>query len=465
MNRSLFPVLFVLSALLAAPLCAFPEPTDEEMTANRASLEEWRKHPEQLARLRRDVRAFLALPEARQEQLLKFDLDLREQPAAAQARLMNLLERYTLWLEHLSESDRQALEAAADKTARLALIRALRDKEYMLTQPRTVRDQWNALPAPAQADFVRKTRTEERQRRQEWQVARRFWKQLTGQQYLPVRAADLKEPDREGVNDYLMPLLSEEERQRLKKAEGNWPAYPTILVELADLHPFALPGTDGPRQFNKLPKAVQDRFKSKINNPFAANKTHQSLLSAAEGKWPEFPRAVTTVNKQYMKSPLPRELWACNFKSLLPPMQEYVDKTLKPVLTDKEKWRLEEADEKFQWPEYPLAIKELAKLHELPAPPWATALSRDPEAWADYRAVNLSELPEVSRQALRDFALYKLNPQEREKLKLNPRDPKSWQRLIESYHKESRKFHENYEEKKGFSVPFGFGKSSGKRHD
>ena len=158
MVRSLFPVLFVLSALLAAPLCAFPEPTDEELKANRASLDEWRKHPEQLARLRRDVKAFLGQAEARREQLLKFDLDLREQPAMAQARLMNLLERYTVWLEHLRESDRQSLEAAADKTARLAVIRALRDKEYMLTQPRTVRDQWKGSPPRRPTSSARRAR-------------------------------------------------------------------------------------------------------------------------------------------------------------------------------------------------------------------------------------------------------------------------------------------------------------------
>jgi hypothetical protein len=464
-NRSLFLALFVLPALLAAPLWAVPEPTDDELKANRASLDEWRKHPEQLRRLRSDLKAFLKLPEARREQLLKFDLDLREQPAAAQARLMNLLERYTLWLEHLPESDRQTLEAAADKTARLAIIRALRDEEYMRTQPRTVRAQWKALAPPAQADFIRKTRQEERQRRQEWQVARRFWKQLTAKQVLPARSTDFDERDREGINEYLVPLLSNDERERLKKAEGQWPAYTTILVELADKHPLALPTDDGPRYLNKLPRALQKRFALPIPNPFAGGQSLATYLKPAEGKWPDFPRAVTTVNKQFqhvLKSPLPRELWASGYASLLDPMKEYVDKSLKPVLTDREAQDLASAE--GNWPEYPLEIQKLAQRHELPRPPWETALSGPPERWADYRAVNLSELPEVSRQALRDFALYKIDPQERAKLKLNPRDPKSWQRLIESFHREAKKHHENHEHKKDAPSSF-FARPSGKRHD
>src|SRR5438105_4771311 len=118
----------MLFALLTAPLLAVPEPTAEELQANREQVDQWRKHPEQLARLRRDLQTFLALPDARREQILKVDYDLQEQSTSDRARLLNVLERYSQWLEQLPETDRQAVEGSRDPAKRLALIQELRDR-------------------------------------------------------------------------------------------------------------------------------------------------------------------------------------------------------------------------------------------------------------------------------------------------------------------------------------------------
>src|SRR5579859_6909271 len=123
-----------LYVALTAPLFAVPEPTAEELQANRAVLEQWRKHPEQLARLRRDLKAFLAQSAGRRAQVFQLDTDLHQQADSAQTRLMNVLERYVKWLERLSDADRRAIESAPHKAARLAIIRGLRDKEWIGTQ-------------------------------------------------------------------------------------------------------------------------------------------------------------------------------------------------------------------------------------------------------------------------------------------------------------------------------------------
>jgi hypothetical protein len=390
MPRRATLALIAFLALLAAPLLAVPEPSADELQASRARLERWRKHPEQLARLRHDLQEFLTLPEDRREQLLQLDHDLHQESSQAQARLWSVLERYTEWLDRLSEADRRAVETAPDKAAKLAEIRGLRDRDWMKGQPRALREQWAKLKGKERSDFVQKLRQEERQRRKDWQVATRFWKELEGKKTLPARLTDLlDDPDKEIrtlspvlFNEYLMPMLSADEKARLKKAEGTWPGYMQTLIEIADRHPFALPGLEGPRYFHELPQLVQQRF------TFPKTKDHPQKIKAAEGRWPQFAAAVVEQNRQREKKqtqnlPLPHELWAYNYQCLLRPMQEYVDKVLRPALTEDEKLRLLHAS--GNWPQYPQAIQELAQAHHLPAPPWQTALPGPRERWDAYR--------------------------------------------------------------------------------
>ena len=43
----------------------------------------------------------------------------------------------------------------------------------------------------------------------------------------------------------LVPALDEEDRIRLKTAEGHWPAYPKALVDLANKHNLTVPTDKG----------------------------------------------------------------------------------------------------------------------------------------------------------------------------------------------------------------------------
>jgi hypothetical protein len=391
MKRMLFAMLLGLPALMTAPLFAVPDA--DELKANLAKLDEYRKNPAQLARLRRDATAFLALPEERRAHLHKLDHALQQEPAAARARLKNILERYTNWLNHLPTNDRQAVDGARDTAARLVVVRELRDRDWMDAQPRAVREQWQVLTAPEKTALLARLRQQERQRQQDWQLAVRFWKDLVDGKPLPTRLADLQDRDREGVGEYLLPLLSKQERLRLKEAEGKWPAYALTLVELADAHPFALPTQVGPQDVTQLPRAIQDLFAKEIRG--GNGKKHAEVLNRIK-EWPKFAKAVASANKMNMNPAdrLPRELWAWDFKSLQKPMKEYVEK-LKLKLTDVERLSLQDAEGK--WPEYPLAIKKLARDHHFPPPPWETALTGSPERWDAYRAVKLGKRVDASR--------------------------------------------------------------------
>jgi hypothetical protein len=381
--------MLALTALLVPPLLAWQEPTDEEKAANRAKLEDWRKHPRLMAQMQRDLRAFLGLPKERRDQILKLDGDLKQELLAA--RLWNVLERYHDWLDRLKPEDRQFIDQLKDPEARFAAIQEFRDREWMERQPHVLRAKWEKLQGAARSSFALKLRQEERDRRHEWQVAARFWKDFADGKPMPVRLADLDDPkDRENVTQYLLPMLKSEDKEELAKAEGKWPDYMVTLVYMADRYALALNAGQGPMHFSELPDAVRTIIVPGL--PKAAKVAplaFENPLRPAEGKkWPALAMAVVS-EIQKKKTALPHELWAYNEKCLLPPMRAYLQELVK-VLTDKEKRDLATAE--GMWPQYPEMIETLALRYRMPAP-WHTILQED--RWNNYRTLRQGDRPEI----------------------------------------------------------------------
>lgn len=376
MNARRRIALVAFLGLLSAPLLAQPTPD----------------------RLRRDLQSFQQLPEERRQRLLELDRQLHAEDPATQARLLHVLRRYDEWLKRLPDEDRKQIDEAATPAERLASVKELRDREWMRHRPKAQRDEWAKLEGEGRDAYVRTLREAERRRRLEWQIAARFWKELEGKQPLPTRLADLdyRDKDRETsgikvlVEDYLTPMLSQADKERLKQAEGRWPAYPATLVEIADRHPLALPGPRGVSHFQDLPTLLQNRFRSK------KEKDASRSLKALEGRWPDFAVRITELAAKQNYT-IPNELWAYNYQSLLTPMREFVDQQLRPVLTEQEQLDLLHAT--GQWPKYPQTIQRLALAHGL-QPPWQTALPGPRERWDNYRLLKLGgldELPDLSR--------------------------------------------------------------------
>jgi hypothetical protein len=421
-----------VTALLVPALFAAPEPDPEELKANREQLEQWRKDPAQMGRLRRDLAVFLALPENRREQLLKFDADLREHPASS--RLFDVLTRYAAWIERLPEADREAIRSAPDRGARLKIIRELRDQQWMRMQPRAVQSRWQRLVDKERVDLLQTLRKDARDRRGEWQLAVRFWKELDSGRPVLVRLTDLELDDRVGVIEYLMPVLTLAEKKRLNGMEGQWPEFMQTLVELADRHPLALLGPI--KHFKDLPKEVRDRLSPPTNTKGIVTQPTPIIFKQVENQWPAFAhKAIEQYNKRAF-GPLPNELWAENSKCLLPPMRDYLTRVLRPALEPTEQQQLAVAE--GSWPAYPNKIQELAVKYLLP-PPWQTALLGGPaERWDSYRVGNLADVPLVPRQALLDFK-NRLTEQQRERLnaKLTPNDlMQNWKIWQEAFFKQ-----------------------------
>lgn len=370
-----------IAVFTCAAAWAIAQPTADERERQRR-LAELRMHPEQLARLRDHLKAFLDLPEKRRLAIAKLDQDLHDLPAKERKQLGDVLDRYADWLEQLRQKNPaayQAIKDAPDAAARRALIKDQREREWMEAQPKKQRDEWAQLQGAARAQYVANLRAEARHRHEQWLIAKRFWKELEIKQPMPTRLGEFTDKGEKAdkvkkyVDEYLLPYLTAEEKKALESAEGRWPDYPQALVAIASKYPSALPPSP-PRNFSQLPTPVQNRLTEKKKGDAKKAAAIQKELQQSEG--PHFATKVVSVNLRDKKLPFNNEYLAASYIALLPPMKEFMDKKLIPVLDSTEKQQLSENLGK--WPAYPETIRDLAKKHEL-SPPWH--ILPDPQIW------------------------------------------------------------------------------------
>jgi len=137
-----------------------------EWERNARLLEKWKADPEHYTRLLRDLKAFAALPRARQQQLRHLDRELHKGEPMAQRHLWSVLERYTLWFERLPEDDQKTLEATSDRAERLRLIRKIKERQWIERLPEKDRLDLAGLKPEKQAEKIKELHQEERKRRQ-----------------------------------------------------------------------------------------------------------------------------------------------------------------------------------------------------------------------------------------------------------------------------------------------------------
>lgn len=375
--------LVVLAALLAstAPVLALSEVITNEREENRRLLEKYRTtDPEKYIRLLQELEVFRSLPPEVQDQVRKLDRDLRKEDSATREHLLDVLRRYDAWIQTLPAAERERINLAQNPKERLQIIRKIREREWLERLPAADRKRIQEAREAERPRLIQETRQAEQQRRHDWQITLRFWKEILNHEPLP--AENLPDNVKAFVKDVLRPLLTEEEKERLKSAEGKWPRYPRILVELADKHPISIPGPTGPARWNSsVEKDVRKHIKGKKTQIEMARL--ESRLRAVDGKWPDFGVVLLEVEKEHVKKGqlLPRDVQPSQPKDFSPAIQKFITDELVPVLDAKENERLKNAETK--WPNYPEILLELARKHGLQVPEMALPGPR--ESWDRFR--------------------------------------------------------------------------------
>lgn len=362
--------------------------------------------------------------------LAQLDPRFYKEDPVTQARVSRVLDRFADWLESLSAESRDAIEKPLDPRRRLDLTRNIREQQWVDRLPKAQQDIIRQAPQKDRAKLIQALWQAELDRRADWQVSLRFWDVLEkDDKPLPCRldefanAAELKKY----VARNLLPLLDDEERKRLKDAEGKWPTYPRLLVELADSHPVSLLGPVYVH-IDDLPDGIKAQLKTKATKPPSSikppparpenpkdkpkdkgkkdkgkdkgkkekgNSEFASLLEKADNKWPDFCQILVefhTVNRKGKpKEPkLAKELKQIKMPSHAGDFDNkevgaFIEKKLLPLLDAEERVRITSKEGK--WPAYPQAVLELARAHNLHIPSESLPAPKDqPDYWDRYRA-------------------------------------------------------------------------------
>jgi hypothetical protein len=399
--RRFSPVLLMLLLAAALPVLAVPESAPDELDHNRRLLERYRADPEHYARLLQDLRAFKALPPARQEKMCQFDRALHEEDSETQTRLWEVLERYVAWVERLPEADRKRLDDTSERTEKLNLVRELRQTEWMDHLPKVEREDLLTMTPPMLAKRVAVLREEERKNRQDWLDWANAVKTRSNpgsRPKKPIHLTDFPEDVQTFVTKSLTPMLSEEEKKRLDNAEGKWPRLANAILELSEKHPVLPP----------LPTGRIDYFSqlSKETKEFVSKKKAPEELRKDVGKWPQFALAVTEL-MQKEKHTLP-PLGASKPAEFDEAVRTFLKEKLEPVLTAGEKTKLHGAE--GHWPDYPHRLLELAHKNNLIVP--GMSLPGPRELWNSARGA----LPAVAQIKLEDFARNELTAEDSAKV-------------------------------------------------
>lgn len=416
------PALLIAAAPPQAPLAS------DDLEINRRYLDRLRQDPERYQLLLDSLREFNGLSADRQQRIRQLDRDLRDETSAAQARLLHTAERYAEWLERLTPEQQRRIKDAPDKDRRLEAIREIRQQQWIEHLPKSQRDSLQNAPAGERQALIERYRADERKRSQEWHLAFKHWDELTGKG-IPDRIEKFPSAVQEFVKETLIPRLSLEEKERLRKVEGRWPEFPRVLVDLTDKNTFKLlhPAT-GPTKLEDLPEELQKR----LRNVKLPELTKKKKLAHLHTTWVDFAEEVTRLAKKN-NVPLPQQLGPCYPKEFAKPIRDFIMQKLinfsSGVLDRDERARLKQAE--GYWPLYPYTVLELARKHHLPIP--GTVLPGPADMWDKYRDGAGEGASMVSDRILYDFALTELTEEERESLRFALGDPAARERLQQEY--------------------------------
>jgi hypothetical protein len=362
--------LIALGAVLGAN-SGVSQPSAEELARNRRELKDLRADAERYARLERDLRAFYALPAERQEKLRRLDRELHEEGPARRARLWGVLRRYAAWLERLPHTDRQRVLSAPSAEARLAIIKELREKEWIEKLPKhsSLRRSLLLSRPEQRAKWVASERRKERERRA-----------MRPKATYPTRMKELPPEVVAFVKDKLAPQLNKKEKARLvKQADGKaWPALLLTIHALARNHPV-LPPVHGRKpvvKFDDLPKEYKQAL-------FRADPQKKEEVAAElkprEGRWPDYALKATMIARRRRKVLPP--LGASKPAEFAPEIRTFLEEEFLSRLSLPEQKALKLLE--GRWPEYPRRLHELAREKQIVIP--GLTLPGSPELWAPVR--------------------------------------------------------------------------------
>jgi hypothetical protein len=404
--------------LLIVALVALPAGWSDqgsELADRRRQIQTWKEtDPERYHRLLRHEALFQSLSPEQQAKIRRFDEQFQAEPPEVRDRLLHVLGEYVSWLTRLPEADRERILQISDTSQRLQVIREIKERQWIESQPPTRLSQWQKTPPAERSALVARWRQEDKQRAEELAETRR-WEAL-GRVVRPFENLPPLEELTVFVTQHLLPMLSPEEKARLRpkepEARRNPMSWFATIVELSDRHPVL---SLKPQYLTR--KELPAEYRDVLEKPPKTIPPQQvrSALARlpAEGKWPDFPVAVSRLVQSWV-GPRSVQLGPSRAQEISPAVVRFVER-----LSPEDQKRLQAVE--GRWPDYPLMLHEIARERKLALPD--LGLPGDPLFWDRVRNRRVNNTPpDPPDHLLREFAA-ELARREPETPRLSLRDP------------------------------------------
>jgi hypothetical protein len=360
---------------------------------DRSSLPSVESPPDQLRTndLTRLIIQYRCLPPARRQQLQVLHQQLQDPHLPDREVLHRTLEEYAVWLDHLPDPEHQRiLEAATNK--RLDVVAEIHEMQWRESLSIHKRQAIRRAVGEERAELIALYREQERARRNEWELARRQWKELSvkGQAPWPFNDAELSRqvdayikngfgvdptakfptPDRDrkrelppGCRLTLDELLDLRNKRDAAYQDGYWFSYGALLLRLSELHPtLPRPKTGEPIvRPEQLPNGHPGKRDGVVRG--------RQLI----GKWPDYALEMSRMPRAEARFD---PLGACRPDDFTEPIRQFISTTL----TDADRKRLDRYLGK--WPEYPQELIKLAREKNLSVP--EVMLPGEPKKWQEF---------------------------------------------------------------------------------
>jgi hypothetical protein len=332
---------------------------------------------------------FQTFSSTRQQQLRTLHQQLIDPTLPNRDNLLRTLDSYAIWLDRLQAIDRKRiLEATPGQ--RLEEVASVHMRLWRESLSEAKRQSLKEALAEEKAELVSIYRDQQQSRRNEWQLAQRQWKELSGNNKSPWPFNDPKLA--EEIDTYIktafgfdpskLPIpeknkkwelptecrltpdeLLEFRLRREATRDGYWLTYGALLLRLSEAHPML------PR-----PKAGMPIVRPQdLPKGYLSIRENPPLRGRTIGKWPDFALEVVRQNRTDAKLD---PLGPCRAAELSETIQAFI----RTALSDADRRKLELLQ--GRWPQYPQKFLELAREKNLSVP--EIMLPGEPKKWQEF---------------------------------------------------------------------------------
>lgn len=341
--------LSMLLALLLLPPGIRAEVREEPETKVRKAGEKFKLNSDHYQQLVKNFSSFHALSKDKQDALKRLDNDVMKADSPENSRMFEVFQKFAAWYETLLPPEKLRIENAKFPDARLAEIKKILTEQWIARLPKVDAEALLKFDEKERGIQIVKIKQEEQAR---LNIVFDKKKKLTW----------TSEESRKFVAQ-IQAQFSSEQKEKFAKFENKKGNLLKMIFEFTEENP-PLPLNKSGTRYLSMKDLPMDIF-VQLKKMKQAGSYKQVELSRVEGKWPNYARVVTEILRKNDPS-FTFDFGASNLNDFSPEAKIVIENALIPVLQEDEKGKLQAVE--GRWPDYPMAIRELARVHLVVVP-------------------------------------------------------------------------------------------------